>query len=412
MARQRGDARRGNFIVMIAMVLVALLAFGALAVDVSYVRYAQGQAQDVADAASQAAVMVLRKTGDQDQARDAAGHIVAANWIAGGQGTLDDIDFGVWDDSTEPGSFSSSNINPNAVHVQVGRHDANSVTMMLGRIFGWDTTDVYGQATSATRSLQVILVMDITGSWSQRNFHNARAASLAFWQVIKDSHSDWDQIGMTVFTNRFGWEYTPLTFVKNDTGQISTQWAKLNVASKAGQDADPYDNTECSQNASPDQNNFSSPVVGGCYPDMPREYRDEPGTDHTTGMEMAATMFSESHLPTAYKAMVVLTDGYPNGVGSAGTARGADGYSEARWREYLGPAPHSTAEIKVDSIDLTAKMWSEQRVHTWVVSFVADDWFMHDMVRGDGYFQLTSSSSALIDIFEDIALSMPVAIVE
>jgi hypothetical protein len=37
---------------------------------------------------------------------------------------------------------------------------------------------------------------------------------------------------------------------------------------------------------------------------------------------------------------------------------------------------------------------------------------MNSVDQGDGYFIQTSSSSALIDIFDDIAQSLPVAIVE
>lgn len=37
---------------------------------------------------------------------------------------------------------------------------------------------------------------------------------------------------------------------------------------------------------------------------------------------------------------------------------------------------------------------------------------MPAMVNGDGYYELTTSASALVPIFEDIANSMPLAIVQ
>jgi hypothetical protein len=168
----------------------------------------------------------------------------------------------------------------------------------------------------------------------------------------------------------------------------------------------------CTLNTDPNRNNFSSPE-GGCYPNMPREYTDEPGTDHTTGIEMASTMFEGDPDPSAERVMLVLTDGIPNGITSThGSIRIAQGYQEARWNEYLGPRPHSTTDIKYDSIEACEALWSDLRVHSYVVSFVQDDWFMHDMPQGQGYFQLTSSASALVPIFESIANQLPMAIVE
>ncbi len=158
-------------------------------------------------------------------------------------------------------------------------------------------------------------------------------------------------------------------------------------------------------------NNFNSPL-GGCYPNMPREYRDEPGTDHTTGMAMAWQMFDERTDPGAFRVQVVLTDGLPNGLGNPGGTRGSQGYTEDRWREYAGPMPHSSSAIHNDSIAMTQAMWDESRIHTYVVSFVADHWFMDQMPQGQGYYVRTTSATALAPIFEEIANSLPMAVVE
>ena len=124
-------------------------------------------------------------------------------------------------------------------------------------------------------------------------------------------------------------------------------------------------------------------------------------------------MFAEQDDPTAFRAMVVLTDGIPNGLNNGhGQYRLQLGYTETRWREYRGPVPRTTAQVRTVSNLLTQQMYDEMRVNTWVVSFVANDAFMETMPRGLGYYVNTSSSAALVPIFEDIANSLPMAIVQ
>lgn len=408
-------SRSGSYAVIVAFALIVIIGMGALAVDAAYLRLAQSQAQDVADAASQAAVFVLRRTGDLDEAEAAAQATIDRNPVVGVSVTLDEIEFGTWDDSTTPGSFTATEDGPNAVRATVSRSGGDGVPFLLARVLGYDKADVVAEATSASRSLNVCLAMDITNSWSRSNFYNAKDASVAFLDTMSLSYGELDQIGMTVFTGRYAWEFTPMTYIEDevDSGAVRAEWDAMETASKAGQSRS-YPKS-CKLHKAKwyaRKDDFSSPA-GGCYANMPREYTDEPGTDHTTGIELCETMFSEMTDPTAYRAMVVLTDGIPNGISSGhGAIRSAAGYSESRWREHQGPAPHSTSDIKADAVDLTEDMWADMEVHTWVVSFVKDDPFMHQMPRGDGYFKLTSNSAELVTIFEDIANSMPIAIVE
>lgn len=392
---------------LFALALFVILGFGALAIDISYIRMCQSQAQDVADAASQAALVVLRHTGDADEAAAVAHDLVRRNLVGGQVASVEELSFGIWDESA--GGFQTDSDVANAVRVRVGRKGGNSVPFILGRLFGFDRFEVEGRATSATRNLHVVLVMDITNSWNPVNFEYSRDAAIAFLDVIRDAPGPYDKIGMTVFTNRYGWEFTPMTSIIDNSAidGTRTQWMGLKTASKAG-NGDNWP-LRC---ATFGNNDFSSPA-GGCYANMPREYTDEPGTDHTTGMEMAAIMFDEDPDPNAFRVMIVLTDGQPNGIGStSGTIRAAQGYTEDRWREYVGPAPHSGTDIRWDSIQVTSDMWSAARVHTYVVSFVADDWFMHDMPTGQGYYILTDQASALVPIFQEIAGSLPIALVE
>ncbi len=406
--------RRGNYAILFVLSIPVVLGFGALAVDTSFIRLAQSQTQDVADAASQAALLELRRTGSTALAREAAEAVVDLNVIAGGAGTLKHLEFGAWDENGDPdGERLLAAEIPNAVRATVAREGSQAIPLFLAKIWGYNTFTVERNATSASRKLQVILVMDITNSWSPGNFDNARLASVEFFDTISDSHGPDDQIGMTVFTNRFGWEFTPLTEFDNDAtvAGMRSDWDGLRTASKAGEMRSSWP-ARCSTNGGSEKNNFEDPSVGGCFPNMPREYRDEPGTDHSTGMQMAYTMFDDNFDPTAFRVMLVLTDGEPNGLGAPGTARALDGYTETRWREYLGPAPRSGNNIRTESVAVSQEMWADLDVHTYVVSFKKDEAFMRSMAQGQGYFIRTDNSSALVPIFRDIANSLPLALVE
>jgi hypothetical protein len=413
-------SRRGAYAIIFAFSLVIILGFGALAVDVAYVRLAQMQTQDIADAASQAALYRLRRTGDLDDARNAAQLIVENNYVAGQSPTVEDVTFGVWDHIATPPTFTATEDAPNAVRVTVARTGDNSVSLFLARLFGIDEADISRQATSATRALHVIVAMDVTGSWSQVNFRNARLASLAFLDVLESAYGEWDMLGMTIFSGRYAWEYTPMTYIEDEvaTGAARAEWNQLRVASKGGTGkAYPTEcalNTDSPAGQNSARNKWAAPyAVGGCYPEMPREYTDEPGTDHTTSLIQARTMFEEQTDPTAFRALVMLTDGIPNGLSAThGQFRINLGYNEPRWRQYTGVRPHTTAQVKTQSNTLTQQLYDDLSVNTWVVSFVQHDAFMSTMPKGIGYYVNTSNSAALIPIFEDIANSLPMAIVQ
>ncbi|HNH47646.1 MAG TPA: TadG family pilus assembly protein, partial [Myxococcota bacterium] len=217
------------------LLLGVLFGFGALAVDVSMIRLAQTEAQDIADAASHAAIAELKDSHDLSLARQAAEEVVAANTLAGDEAVLLDIDAGTWDPSSR--SFVGGSVS-NAIQVRVGRTGNQAVRLALGTLLGWYSVDVAATATAATQSVQVILVMDITGSWEQRNFVKAREAAMTFLDSLHQNHGPQDMVGMVVFMNRYGWEYTPMTSVEDsfaNANLVTNKWAKLNVGSYAGE---------------------------------------------------------------------------------------------------------------------------------------------------------------------------------
>ncbi len=407
----RARTRRGNYALMFGLSMTVMLGFGAFAIDLSYLRLAQDQVQDVADAASQAAMITLKRGGTTAQATTAANLMLAQNVVAGRHPRLVSISYGVWDESR--GTFTTTAVAPNSVRLRVSRDGTNAIPMFLSKMWGQNAIAVSGNSTSAARKLHTILNMDITGSWSQANFTNARAAAIAFMDVLTAAYGDEDMVGMVIFTGRYAWEYSPLKLVKTEAVDHAyrTKWGLLNVASKGATTGCP--------SPSGTYNTFTLPAntatdKGGCFPKMPREYTDEPGTDHTTGMTMARTMINEQNAATVYNAMVTLTDGIPNGIAAThGTIRttAATLYTESRWRQYAGPRPHTTANIETDSVTLSNTMWTESRTNQWVISFLQDGTFMHNMVHGNGTYTLATSSAQLIPVFQQIARSLPIVIV-
>lgn len=387
---------------MFALVILAVLGFAALGVDLSMIRLAQSQTQDVADAASQAAVLQLRRTGSTVDATQAATNVVARNKIVGGPGSLDTLEFGIWDDVSN--SLTISAVSPNGARATVGY----PVPAAMSKLWGYNTFPVTRTAISAGRTLHVILVIDITNSWSQANFANARAASVVFFDTLAASYGPDDRIGMSVFTGKYGVQHTPLQLMSAATaGSVRADWSILRTASKAG-NFTAAGAGGCAVSANGVDNFANEP--NGCYPNMWREYLDESGTDHTTGMVEAMTMFAGNPDPLAYRAMVILTDGNPNGVG-AHVDRAAAGYNELRWAFHETGPSRNTAQVITDSATV-ANAADAVDINIWAVSFVANAVWMNAVAKGDGYYLQTNAANALVPIFEDIAESLPMAIVQ
>jgi Flp pilus assembly protein TadG len=432
-------SRRGNYAILFVLMIPVILGFGALAVDVSFMRLVQSQTQDVADAASQAALLVLRRTGgNQAAAEAAAAQVVGLNVIGGAPGDIADIQFGEWDSNLATPVFVPTNVRPNAVRVQVARSDENAAPLFLARIWGYEAFDTVRSATSASREMHVVLSIDITSSWSAANFSNAQAAALRFYDTLAGAHGPDDMFGINVWLNRWGYEWMPLFELSNTASRTAARTMIVGTGGSAyglrPGSASGNGNTfpsNCTFTVHSSQlNQFNAGVsikrsngslynpqrytlLNGCYPDMPRRYNDETGTNHMVGLVMSRMMFDLYPDPTAFRALVMLTDGLPTTTStSVGNQRAAAGYVENRWRIYQVPGGVTQAQVQSGTPTLAAQMWQDHRTHTWMVSFNADAQFLRNSVQGQGYYINTTSSAGLIPIFEDIANSLPMAIVE
>ncbi len=406
----RRAGRGGNYALISLLTVPVIIGFGALAVDTTYMRLARTQAQDVADAASTAAMYRLRRTRDRGQATQAALDTCAVNVVVGEAPLCEAVRFGEFED----GEFVEGD-SQDAVQVVVSRREGIAPDLFFSRIWGYSTFDVAAQAVAESRTLDIVLVVDITISWRPAQFEGARSAAIALLDTVEETAGEGDKIGMVVFNGPFAWEFTPMTSL-TDAGSISdvrSDWSDLALASLAGDPADCPWPTRCnSHKFTGDQgSNFTDPA-GGFYPNMPRNYPREPNTDYYPGLLMAEQMFDEGN-EDAFRAMVILTDGAPYRVpGNVLDKRTAAGYVETRWREVMGPIPHSNNAIVSDSIALSTKMWDEQRTHTWLVSFVKDNASLQPIAPGQGYYDRVTSPVELVQSFQTIAESLPIVITD
>lgn len=393
--------RRGSYAALFAVTAPVFIGFGALAVDLALIRLADAEIQAVADAAAQAAILRLRATSDRTHAEAMAAHLVSANLVAGSVPSLASIEFGTFAD----GTFSASSTRANAVRVDV------SAAAPLTFASLWDRSEftVRSRATAATRTLHTVVVMDITNSWSWSAFEGGREGAVTVFDQLTGTSSPNDRIGMVVFTGQYGTEFTPLTPVDDAvTNGVRTQWAEMRTASKAG--VPSTTNGSCSLHGGSRKNDFDDPP-GGCYPNMPREYRDESGTDHAVGIEMATTMFAEQSDPSVYRAMIILTDGSPNGTGRH-EQRADAGFEDTRWRYTFANRRRGTSEVRTESVTLARDSWDRDEINIWSVSYRANATWMEDVSQGDGYYVRATNSADLQPIFADIVESLPVALVE
>ena len=159
-AQARRRCRRGNVVVLTALVMVALFGVLAFAVDTGWVLHTRTELQRTADACALAAAARLP---DKAAATTVAHAVAAENgWSSGvdiGEGDelhgsdLDplDVEFGLWDRDTATFTTPTpSGRRTNAVRVTLRRTEAtkNPLGLFFGRVIGTSRADVSAWATA------------------------------------------------------------------------------------------------------------------------------------------------------------------------------------------------------------------------------------------------------------------------
>lgn len=165
--RRTSGRQSGNVLIMVAVSLVMLLAFTALAIDIGYAMVARNELQNVADGAALAAARYIGKayegkTQAEQQAitfsstdiAAAAKAVAQQNQAAGTYIELNNADIliGKWDGTTHTLGDIGNMTLPDAVRV-IARRDASTangaIPTFFARVFGVATMDVTAVATAA-----------------------------------------------------------------------------------------------------------------------------------------------------------------------------------------------------------------------------------------------------------------------
>jgi hypothetical protein len=245
--------------------------------------------------------------------------------------------------------------------------------------------------------IELVFVVDITGSWSRANFAAMRDGLVAALDAAESRGVAGDKVALVSFHGRYAEVLAPWLALDDASAVADARvtWSALETASKGGV-ARPFPD-ECSLRADspPGANSARNDfTTGGCYPDMPREYTDEAGTDHTTGLTLAGQLFAET--PAAGGALILVTDGIPNGPSSAsGQYRAERGYIETRWEEYQGPVPHTSSAIQAESPLISAALYADEGVESWVLSYIVDAPWLDAIATGRGTSQTTATAEEL-----------------
>ncbi|MDZ4782883.1 MAG: VWA domain-containing protein [Planctomycetia bacterium] len=159
-SRRAGQlTRRGNILVLSAVLMVVLLGMVAFAVDVGYIHNTNAELKRTADAAALAGVSVL--VDGTEAAYGTVTEYVAANPVNGVNVSQSEteIETGMWDD--EARTFTPADETPTAIRVRVRRDDQG---LFFARVLGRDNFDAAAESIATFRPRDIMLVLDYSAS--------------------------------------------------------------------------------------------------------------------------------------------------------------------------------------------------------------------------------------------------------
>ncbi|MDP6932926.1 MAG: VWA domain-containing protein [Myxococcota bacterium] len=385
--------------VIFALGMAILLGFGALAIDVSYAHLVTTQAQTAADVGAHATLVQVTREEDWSLAREVSSLVVQENMLAGEPAAVDtssDMVIGGWD--FESSRFDPSESYTNAIRVDV-RKSSDSVNGSLhlpiidafGRLQGagpyQGDIQPAGVATAAFRPRDLMIVVDVTLSFSEE-IDGIREALVDFLDYLALQHGyPLDRVGMVVFTSEAS-VYTELSFLVDDYDAIRSDWELLYLCSAEWMDVD------CT----------ADPVGRGA------------GTDQAAALDLAIEQLTDGRddNPLAQQLVLLVSDGVPYCQGSCDWA----GCYGAIRTEALSYADYADTS---QNISLHSVFFADPDGTSTDSSDACSDYtdaideqaaFMRSLRRGDGRYYGTSDSEELGDLFTAIGREMQVVLVD
>jgi Flp pilus assembly protein TadG len=226
---QTRSRERGSIALLAFATLTTLIGLAALGFDLAYIRLARFEMKNATDAASHAAMMLLRETKDQTQATAAAISVASKNYVLGYPVLLvnADIVFGVWDYDTS--TFAAGSTPVNAVKVTGHKSDPTytdgTVKTTFGGPLGVSAMALTQVSYSAYRPRSMMFEMDVTGSFltASCQIDAAIAADLDFLDDMYSAGSPKDKIGLDVFVGSAS-PFTPLQNLQANYSSMRADW--------------------------------------------------------------------------------------------------------------------------------------------------------------------------------------------
>jgi hypothetical protein len=186
--RQPNAKRRGNVLVLSALLMIFMMAMVAFATDVGYICLMRGELQRAVDAAALAGAAELQYGVPEAQAKakeylvrnpvGSATTVTSETWNLAG--ALDDfnenhaqgltLEAGNWDPATR--TFTAGDQLPSSLFV---RMEYNNLPFFFGKVLGQDTFTVRGESVAMFQPREMMVVLDYSASMNDDSEYSASA---------------------------------------------------------------------------------------------------------------------------------------------------------------------------------------------------------------------------------------------
>jgi len=364
--------RRGAIVVLVSIMIIVFLASVAFSLDVSYMQLTKAQLRSATDAAARAAGEGLARVQDIDYARQAAKDIALANSVAGKPLVIDDSDIvfghsdqlanGAWD-------FTPGGAPINSVEVS-GRRTrsapSGSVPLFFGQVFNVIDFEPVQSAKVVRLDRDICLVVD--RSSSMKLFLSDTASTMStrdsrFCQTPNMASSRWGALSVAVQRFIDALDQTPqiehiglASYGSNAIGSYCGYWSQAEINSSLSENH--ADVTSGMQSLSNVSFNGATNIEAGIL----------------KGIE---ALTSNQARPYAAKTMVLMSDG---------------AYTRGQQPSLVAPQA-AAVDIIVHTITFGEANPTEMQA-------------IADATGGNHY--IAPDAATLQDIFEEIALTLPV----
>ncbi len=396
-SRRPRRAQRGATVLIVALMLTTLLTFVSMAVDFTYLIMQRQRAQNAADAAAHAGMIVFtREAGDVDRVEATARAMLDRNGFPDGE-----VEIGAYDFDTY--SYSAAGRRENAVSVTIPEEDVLQSELFLAPRLGLGLRSRGGdlRAVSAIQPRELLFVLDQSCSMSSgAKIASAKEGALLALTALRDTDPNGqDQVGFVGFGDS-ATLHTPLTNLHASYGALQAEWDReiclctldpyvKYFAAGAGQNQDTVQAWDLNSWTAINAHESEHPLASGdshyakwgaatltykcCEPhcDAALEAANPRTTDANFmawlntyghgngvlwGLQVAAQEFDDNGLGGAHRMIIVLGDGADFCPGGASNAR-------------MGAPCNTGGDLIAATQAYAQQMWEDQHVHIYPVYY-------------------------------------------